>query len=89
MAIDYTQLDASIEAAAANATDLEGEALSIAAILGNVGDQIVAAIVANDAINQENTDKAVANVRAVVARNVASAQAFADAIAANSPKKPV
>lgn len=88
MPADNTQLDAAIQEAADNATQIEGAANTVVSILGSVGDQIVAALKADNSIDQANTDKAVANVRAVVSRNQASAQKIADAIAANNPPAP-
>ncbi len=82
---DTTKLDAAIQDAVDNATQLEGEATSVVSILGSVGDQIIAAVTANDAIDQTNTDRMTEIVKTVVGRNQATAQKIADAIAANAP----
>jgi hypothetical protein len=89
MPTDYSKLDAAIADAAANATQIEGAADSVVVILQSVADQIVAALTADNAIDQANTDRAVADVKAVIVRNQASAQKIADAIAANTPPTPV
>lgn len=83
MPADYTQLDAAVQEAVDNATTIEGTADSVVAILGSVGAQIIAALTADNTLDQAATDKAVANVRTVISRNQASAKKIADAIAAN------
>ncbi len=88
MPADYTQLDAAIKEAVANATEIETTADSVVAILGSVGAQIEAALKADNTLDQANTDKAIADVRAVITRNQASAKKIADAIAANTPPTP-
>ena len=89
MPADFLLLDAAIQEATANATEIEGSADSVVSILGSVGAQIEAALKADNTIDQTNTDRAITNVRAVITRNQASAKKIADAIAANNqPPQP-
>lgn len=88
MPADNTQLDAAISEAVDNAAQISTVADSVVAYVGSVGQQIIDALVADNKLDQANTDRAVANVRTVVSQNQANAKRIADALLAGTPQAP-
>ena len=85
MPANTDELQAAIDAAAAQAEVTVGVEASAIVIIENVGAQIIAAVAADNAIDQANTDRLTEIVKQVTAKNVESSGKLSAAILANQP----
>lgn len=85
MPADYSALEASVQGSLAIATENETVVDSAITLIEGHGQAIIDAVVADNAIDQENTDRLTAIVNQVTAAYTAQKTKLAAAIAANTP----
>ena len=85
MPVNTTALDAAIAALTIQVDSTETVEASAIALISGFAVQIIAAVAADNAIDQANTDRVTAIVESVKVRFNASSENLAEAITANTP----